>query len=180
MHPPNRVPVDLAWLVVLRIAAGLGALFVPPLFWRWPHLFDGFLSSGIQIPYPLLHWIVPLPGFGMRLLLILCMIAGLAVILGFCYRVAALALFAILSYHFLLDSSYYQSTTYLLVLLTGLLAFSPAHHLLAFDSQRIPPASAVAAADSFWRYFAFSWQRSTSLPESPSSTLTGSRDTLCP
>jgi vitamin K-dependent gamma-carboxylase len=155
MHPPNRVPVDLAWLVVLRIAAGLGALVVPPLFWRWPHLFDGFLSSGIQIPYPLLYWIVPLPGFGMRLLLILCMIAGLAVILGLCYRIAALVLFAILSYHFLLDSSYYQSTTYLLVLLTGLLALSPAHHLLAFDAQRIPPAQRGRSSGLFLALFRF-------------------------
>ena len=167
MHPPNRVPVDLAWLVVLRIAAGLGALFVPPLFWRWPHLFDGFLSSGIQIPYPLLHWIVPLPGFGMRLLLILCMIAGLAVILGFCYRVAALALFAILSYHFLLDSSYYQRFPLRITCWRSI------------PSGFLRP-SAVAAADSFWRCFASSWQRSTSLPESPSSTQTGSQDTLCP
>jgi hypothetical protein len=91
----------------------------------------------------------------MRLLLILCMIAGLAVILGFCYRVAALALFAILSYHFLLDSSYYQSTTYLLVLLTGLLAFSPAHHLLAFDSQRIPPAQRGRSSGLFLALFRF-------------------------
>ncbi len=132
------VGTDLAWLVVLRITAGLSALIIPPIYWVWPQLFDGFLQSQVQIPYAKLEWIVPLPPLVMKTLLLIAMACGIGVMLGHYFRVAAFTLFAIYAYHFLLDSSYYQSTAYLLVLLSFLLACSPAHHLCSFDAERIP------------------------------------------
>ncbi len=133
----EQVDCDLAWLVVLRIAAGLAGMVVPALYWLLPQRFDGFLQSQVQIPYAALPWIAPLPSFVMKALLGIAVLAGVCVLLGLYFRVAALTLFVVFAYHFLLDSSYYQSTAYLLVLLSLLLACSPAHHLWALDARRI-------------------------------------------
>lgn len=152
--------VDLAWLSVLRVAAGLSASALAiALLARVPPL-DAFLAADRHYPYRNLEWLKPLPPGGLRALAVVLAVAGAAMAAGVRYRLAAIACAAITAYFFFLDCLYYESTAYLGVLLLALLAVSPSPEsrrgdrlfltLFRFQVGSVYVFSAVSKWDADW------------------------------
>lgn len=102
---------------------------------------------------------VPRPGaVGAYAIYVLLTAAGVCVAAGYRYRVSAPLLFASFTYSQLLDATNYLNHYYLLVLLTGLLCFVPAHRRYSLDvaQGRTTALSRVPA----WTVWAFAVQLS--------------------
>lgn len=131
-------PADLAGLVAFRVL--LGALLLVDLAryelagWVDEH----YLEPTFLFTYPGFGWVHPLPGPWMHVLFVALMGAALAVVVGWRHRLAAWALTVGQAYLFLLAATRYLNHAYLLIVLTGLLACSPAHRGLSLDARRRP------------------------------------------
>ncbi len=144
-------PVDIASLACFRIAfGGIMAWEVARYFSHgWIRAY--YVWPAFHFKYYGFEWVEPWPGPGMELhfaalgALALCLMAGLF------YRVAATLLFLGFAYVFLLDQAYYLNHFYLIVLLSLLLVFVPAHRAFSLDGWRRPHlAAAHAPAWALW------------------------------
>jgi vitamin K-dependent gamma-carboxylase len=84
-------------------------------------------------------------------------LAGLCVALGLFYRIAAIALWALFLYVFLLDAAYYLNHFYLICLLSFLLVWLPADACFSIDSWRRSRKAGYLQPDActvpFWSVF---------------------------
>lgn len=133
-------PVSAASVAFLRIAFGLAMvvntwLYIPVL------VHDYYVDTSVHFPYPPLTFLAPLPGIGMHAVYIVMSVLGLLIALGLWYRVSIAAFFVLHTYVFLVDSTYFQNHEYLIILLSFLLIFIPAHRMWSLDARR---SSAVA------------------------------------
>jgi vitamin K-dependent gamma-carboxylase-like protein len=144
-------PVDVASLVVFRIS--LGGI----LIWETGrYLCEGwatelFLGPRFHFTWPGLEWIAPWPGGAMQLHFLALGLCAAAIMVGLAYRLAA-TLFCIgFAYVALLDRSQYLNHFYLVVLLTCLMFFVPAHRMWSLDAWLRPGLrSEFAPAWSLW------------------------------
>ncbi|MCH2113893.1 MAG: HTTM domain-containing protein [Pirellulales bacterium] len=131
-------PVDIASLVVFRIAFGL----LLAQEW-WKYLSTGKVQSMWIQPvflftYEGFDWVRPWPGDGMYWHFIALIALCLMIALGLFYR-AACVLFAIAwAYVWLLDKGQENNHYYLISLLGFLMAFVPAHRAYSLDSLLFP------------------------------------------
>jgi Vitamin K-dependent gamma-carboxylase. len=75
----------------------------------------------------------PLPALGMYAVHILLAMSSLAVMLGWKYRLAAVAQFVLFTYTELIDLTYYLNHYYFVSIVCGLLVFVPANRACSLD-----------------------------------------------
>src|SRR6266404_670642 len=144
-------PVDIASLVVFRIAFGLLSLWhLAPFFLHdWVRLF--WLEPRFLFKYYGFSWIHPWPGNGLYVHCAVLGILAVFIAVGFLYRISAAFFFLGHTYIFLLDEARYQNHDYLICLFSFLLIFVPANRAFSIDAllkQKL--RSSVAPAWSLW------------------------------
>ncbi|WP_238750240.1 HTTM domain-containing protein [Neolewinella maritima] len=124
-------------LVWLRIALGIlgaGDILGNGIYYHW--YLDSF--SGFTFRYFGFEWVHPLPEPFLSLFFIVGFGLGIAVALGWRFRITA-PLFALaFTYLFLLEKAHYLNHAYLFAWLAWLLAFSPAWREWSLDVRRDP------------------------------------------
>jgi hypothetical protein len=144
------LPTPNDTLVFLRIALGLlggGDILGNGIYYHW--YCDDF--AGFTFRYFGFEWVQPLPEPFFSLFFIVGFLLGLAVAVGWRFRVTA-PLFALaFTYLFLLEKAHYLNHAYLFCWLAWLMALSPAWRKFSLDSWRRPADwSATAPAWSVW------------------------------
>ena len=128
--------IDNSALIVFRIIFGLLCFLesVGAIFTGWvkktlvePHFTFNFIG---------LEWLQPLPGNGMYLYYTFMGLFGLFVMLGYRYRISIIAFTLMWSGTYLMQKSSYNNHYYLLMLLSGIMVFQPAHKYLSLDAKR--------------------------------------------
>jgi vitamin K-dependent gamma-carboxylase len=144
MTPPRtlaaalRAPVSIAPLVYIRM------LFGAVMLWEVWRYFDHrwiaryFIEPEHLFPYYGFDWVRPWPGDGMYVHFALLGLLALCVATGTLYRVTAPLFFLGFTYVFLLDQSRYLNHFYLVVLVSLVLAFLPAHRAFSVDARLRP------------------------------------------
>lgn len=128
------VPVDISFLVLLRVTLGLLLAISMERFLAYGWVDDLLLAPTFRFKYYGFHWVEPLAREQMFFLFRALVGLGLAVAAGFCFRISALLLAAGLTYIQLIDVSTYLNHYYLAALLAWLLALSPAHRAGSIDA----------------------------------------------
>lgn len=129
---------DNAPLIVFRIIYGLlvcaecfGAI---GLGWVKRNLIDPkftFTFIGFE-------WLQPLPGVGMYIYFIVMGICGIGITLGYRYRASAFGFAILWTGVYLMQKTSYNNHYYLLMLLSFIMAFLPAHKAVSLDVKRLP------------------------------------------
>lgn len=124
-------------LVFLRIAVGLlgaGDVLGNGIYFHW--MKDAF--RGFTFSYYGFEWVRPFPEPFLSVFFIVAFLLGLAVAVGWRFRVTA-PLFALcFSYFFLLEKAHYLNHAYLFVWLTWLICLTPAWRAFSLDARRLP------------------------------------------
>ncbi len=130
-------PVSSASVAVFRIAFGL-AIFVNVLLYLPALVHQYYVDTTFNFTYGPFTFVRPLPGPGVHLAFFALGVVGLLVAAGKWYRPSICALFALTTYLFLLDSSYYQNHEYLISLLALLMIFLPLDRRWSLDARTHP------------------------------------------
>ena len=145
-------PTDISTLVLLRVALGLlggGDILGNGIYYHW------WLGefSGFTFSYYGFEWVKPLPEPFLSLYFVTGAALGVAVALGWRFRLTA-PLFALaFTYLFLLEKAHYLNHAYLFTWLAWLLALTPAWREFSLDVRRRPTArSPVAPAWCVWLF----------------------------
>ncbi|WP_262690653.1 HTTM domain-containing protein [Kordiimonas aestuarii] len=126
-------PVDGASLAVFRVLFGAVILYEA---WRYEThnwIEDKFLFPAFRFSYHGFGWVEPLPPALMLWVTKLLAICAFLVMVGLFFRVAAMGLFLLFSYIFLLDKAQYLNHFYFTILLAFILAVIPANRVWSLD-----------------------------------------------
>lgn len=131
-------PTDIASIVIFRI------IFGAIMFWETLRYFSkGWISRyWVEPQYHFTYWpfdfIQPLPGNGMFILFGVLSILSVFIMIGFLYRTSIFLFFILFTYSFLLEQTRYLNHFYLVVLISFILLFIPAHRSYSVDSRLFP------------------------------------------
>jgi vitamin K-dependent gamma-carboxylase len=120
-------PMDIAGLAVFRIFFGLIILYE---CWRGTRLLPIVMEynrQSVYFKFRFFEWVEPISPAGMEWLFIVYAIAGLAIVLGLFYHVATLVAALCISYIFLVDVTNYLNHFYLVIIISFMMIFIPAH-----------------------------------------------------
>ena len=84
------------------------------------------------------EWLQPLPGNGMYFYFILMGLMGVFVALGYRYRLSMIAFTLLWTGSYLMQKTAYNNHYYLLVLISSIMCFLPAHRAYSLDSRKNP------------------------------------------
>jgi vitamin K-dependent gamma-carboxylase len=131
-------PVDIASLAVFRIL--FGALMVEEVlrYFLMGWIAEYYIDSKFYFTYYGFGWVKPWPANGMYAHFVVIGLASAGVMLGAWYRVSAVLLFLSFTYIFLLEQAHYLNHFYLIILLSFLMIFIPAHRAVSVDAWRRP------------------------------------------
>ena len=131
-------PIDNAPLILFRIFFGL--LLAIESF--------GAIATGwvkrvfIDTPFTFSHigfeWLQPLPGYGMYYYFVVMGCCGIAIMLGFRYRLSMLVFTLLWTSVYLMQKSTYNNHYYLLVLVSIIMLMLPAHRYASLDAKYNP------------------------------------------
>lgn len=144
-------PVDIAGLVVFRVALGLLMTWEYVRYVQHDWIRHYYILPNFHFTYPGFEWVKPWGAEGMLIHFAALGVLGLTLAAGFCYRLSA-ALFCLgFTYIALLDKSFYLNHFYLISLITGLMIFVPAHCAVSLDARWRPSgASQQVPAWTVW------------------------------
>ena len=143
--------VDIASLVFFRIAIGAIVLCEVTRYFVHGWIARYYIDPSFHFTYYGFGWVRPWPAAWMYVHFALLGAAAVAVIAGYYYRIAAVVMWALFTYVFLLDQARYLNHFYLLSLFTFLLACVPAHRAWSLDARRAPGMrSDTAPAWALW------------------------------
>jgi len=125
---------DAAALAVFRWTFGAVMAFEMSQYLLAGWVRTYFMEDRYLLKYAWFEWVHPLPPPAMIAVFWVGFFAALGVAFGALFRLCAILLFLAHTYTFLLSSSHYLNHGYLIVLLTFLMIFVPAHRALAVDS----------------------------------------------
>lgn len=145
------VPVDIAGLVVFRVAFGAILLWEVMRFFVNGWIAEVYTAPGFHFTYHGFEWVRPWPATGMYIHFVALGVLATLVMVGLGYRLA-MALFCLgFTYVFLLEKAHYLNHFYLICLLSFLMIFMPAHRTFSLDSRLWPKLrSETAPAWSLW------------------------------
>lgn len=144
-------PIDNAGLAVFRIAFGTLMAIEATRYLVLGKVRSLYVDPQFHFTYLGFDWVQPWPGVGMYLHFVVLGILGVAIALGFFYRLAVFLFFVGFAHVFLIDKAYYLNHFYLILLLTFVLFFLPTHQRLSLDARRRPGlASYTAPTWTLW------------------------------
>ena len=149
-------PRDIASLAFFRVAFGILMLWEVYRYFssRWIEKY--FIATKFHFTYEFFQWVKPWPDDGMFLHFYLLGILSILITLGLFYRVSSILFFLGFTYFFLLEQARYLNHFYLVVLISFLMIFIPAHKAYSVDSwlSRRIKSSTVP----FWALFLLQFQ----------------------
>ncbi len=133
----NR-PISIAPLISFRVLFG-SVMLASVLRFVW----NGWIETQYLVPefhftYYGFSWVQPFGVWGMYLLFGIMAISAIGIMLGYYYRLNALAFFLAFTYVELIDKTNYLNHYYFVSIIALLLIFLPAHRFFSLDSQRKP------------------------------------------
>ncbi|MCM8812115.1 MAG: HTTM domain-containing protein [Candidatus Omnitrophica bacterium] len=131
-------PVDVASIVFFRIAFGVLMLVEVVRYFRKGWIDSHFLNPDFHFTYPGFDWVKPWPGNGLYVHMAVLGVLALFIAVGLYYRVSTALFFIGFSYIFLLEQSYYLNHFYLIMLISFLMIFIPAHRAFSLDALLRP------------------------------------------
>jgi len=143
-------PIDVAWLVALRILLGVLLAVSMQRFLAYGWVDEFLVRPAFHFKYWGFVWVEPLGSSAMQALFYALLVLSLAVAVGAFFRVTAPLLALGLTYVQLIDVSTYLNHYYLAALLMWLLAASPAHQAWSVDAWR--NGRNVTTAPSGWQW----------------------------
>ena len=150
-YEPLFQPVDIASLVYFRMLFGAIMIYHVVATVRSGWIDQLYIQPVMHFTYPGFAWVRPWPGVGMYWHFYVMGIAALGVLVGFCYRISAVVLAIGMAHVFLIEKAFYLNHYYLVVLISSLLVFIPAHRALSVDAWLRPAGrSQVAPAWALW------------------------------
>lgn len=140
-------PVDVAWLVVVRVLFGLIMLWEVVRYFERDWIRKYWIAPEFHFRYFGFDWVTPWPGDGMYWHFLALGCLALCIASGLFYRVAAALFFVGFSYVFLLEQARYLNHFYLVCLVSLLMAVVPAHRSASLDVRLglCQPANTVPA-----------------------------------
>ncbi|MBC2838540.1 HTTM domain-containing protein [Robiginitalea sp. SC105] len=84
------------------------------------------------------EWLQPLPGPGMYIYYAFMGLLGIAIALGFRYRLSMVLFTLLWTGTYLMQKTAYNNHYYLLILICGMMCFLPAHRARSLDAKRLP------------------------------------------
>ena len=127
-------PRDITSLVFFRIAFGIIMLWEVYRYFSHGWIERYFIAPKFNFTYEFFDWVKPWPGEGMYLHFYLLGILSVLIALGFFYRIASVLFFLAFTYVFLLEQARYLNHFYLVVLVSFLMIFLPAHRNYSIDA----------------------------------------------
>ncbi len=135
--------VDAASLAVVRITYGAVGLLSAGRLLAYGWVDSLYVAPSHHFTYPGLHWVRPLPGIGMHLVVAVMAGAALLVVLGCWYRAAIVTFLVTFTWIELVDVTTYLNHYWFLTLAGVLLAVSPMAAACSVDAARRPDAPAA-------------------------------------
>lgn len=127
-------PVDNAFLVLFRILFGGIMFWEVTRYFRYGWIQRYWIEPHFNFSYAPFH-LKPLPGDYMYWVWGVLGVLAIFIMLGFLYRISTSIFFLLFSYSFLLEQARYLNHFYLVVLVSFLMIFLPAHHNWSIDAQ---------------------------------------------
>lgn len=143
--------VDASSLVFFRIGFGVIMLVECWRFYSNGWIERHYIRPDFYFTYFGFEWVSPLPGDGMYYVFGALAVCSACVALGLFYRGAALLLWVIFTYIFLLDQARYLNHFYFASLLALLLAITPAANAFSLDAWMRPEQRDRTVP--WWSYF---------------------------
>jgi len=140
MNPLQRIkqllyrPTDIASLAVFRVSFGLIMLWEAQRYFQKDWIYSFFIEPEYLFSYKWFEFVHPWEGDGMYVHFYVVGILAACVMIGLFYRIASVLLFFAFSYIFLLDQVRYLNHFYLMMLVSFLLIFLPAHRKYSMDA----------------------------------------------
>ncbi|QIF01016.1 HTTM domain-containing protein [Roseimicrobium sp. ORNL1] len=131
-------PVDIAFLVFFRLGFAGIMLWEVYRYFSLGRIKPYYIEEGFRFKYYGFGWIEPWPGDGMYWHFYAMGAFLVCMLVGFCYRVAALLFACAFTYMFLLDQAYYLNHFYLVCLISFLMVLVPAHRAWSVDAWLRP------------------------------------------
>lgn len=94
-----------------------------------------WVRPAINFTYEGFSWVTPISADGMVILFVIMGVLALFITIGFLYRISITLLFLLFTYTFLLEQARYLNHFYLVVLISFLMMFLPAHRKYSVDSK---------------------------------------------
>lgn len=148
--------MDSAGLAVLRMLFGVIIILEGFRYLDLGRLVAKFIPGEITFKFVFFEWIPTLSPLEMRYVFIAYLIAGILIVLGLFYRLAATLAFACISYIFLVDASNYLNHFYLFIIFSGMMIFMPANKTWSLDAW-LWPTRAQSTVPA-WTYQSIRWQ----------------------
>lgn len=131
--PALFAPIDIGMLVVFRVVFGAAMVFELSRFFANGWITRYFVDPQMYFIYYGFSWVQPLPQPGMTILFAVLIACAALITVGLLYRPATVLFFIGFTWIFLLDQSRYLNHFYLIVLLSFLMMFLPAHRAWSLD-----------------------------------------------
>lgn len=131
-------PVDIASLVVFRIAFGLIMLWETWRYTSFGWVTSHWIEPEFHFTYFGFGWVQPWPGVGMYIHWGVLAVLAICITLGLFYRIAMALFFVGFTYVFLLEQAQYLNHFYLVCLISFTLIFVPAHRAFSLDARLRP------------------------------------------
>ena len=131
-------PIDIAGLVFFRISFGI--ILLCEVFRYFDHnwIRRYWINPDFYFTYEGFSWVTPWSGDGMYYHFYFLGILAFFIAIGFLYRISTVLFFLGFTYIFLLDKTNYLNHFYLIILLSFILIFLPAHRAFSIDAKIFP------------------------------------------
>ena len=149
-------PRDIASLVFFRVGFGIILLWEVYRFFNHRWIEGFFIATRFNFTYEFFDWVKPWPGQGMYFHFYLLGFLSVLIALGLFYRVASVLFFLGFTYIFLLEQTLYLNHFYLLVLVSFLMIFLPAHRNYSVDAWL--RKNIKTSSIPFWALFLIQFQ----------------------
>ncbi|KJD36419.1 HTTM domain-containing protein [Tamlana sedimentorum] len=130
--------IDNSALVIFRMCFGLLCFLesVGAIFTGWVKI--NLVTPKFTFSFIGFEWLQPLPGNGMYFYYALMGIFGLLVMLGYKYRLAIISFTLMWTASYLMQKTSYNNHYYLLILISSIMVFMPAHKYASIDAKINP------------------------------------------
>jgi vitamin K-dependent gamma-carboxylase len=128
-------PVDITWLVFLRVAFGSVMLWEVFRYFAAGRIYRYYIEPAYYFSYFGFEWAKPWPGHGMYIHFAVMGLLAVFITVGLFYRISALLFFMAFTWVFLLDQSNYLNHFYLVCLISFLMIFLPANRAVSLDAR---------------------------------------------
>lgn len=128
--------IDNSPLILFRISFGILIAFecFGAILTGWVK--NNFILPKLQFPFIGFEWLQPLPGTGMYFYFGLMGVLGVAIAIGYRYRLSILLFSVMWTGTYLMQKTSYNNHYYLLILLSGIMCFLPANRAISYDVKQ--------------------------------------------